>query len=199
MKILVCLVLFGMQLSFSQSKKIEKDTIAVYQDIKQYSQKRKYTNFLHGLIFRSSTTKKSEKIIEPKPHLNVEGKIIRNIQITTLDPFGFSDIDTTATPKNWGERTGNRLHLKTKIFAIRNFLLFKENSIYDLFKIKETERIIRAQNFVNRVSITEKLTAPKSDSVDVFIRVIDTWSTIPKFSISSAKMEFFWFWSPARL
>lgn len=188
MKILVCLVLFGIQLSFSQSNKTEKDTVAVYQNIKQYSQKRKYTKFLHGLIFRSSTTKKSTKIIEPKPHLDAEGKIIRKIQITTQDPFGFSDTDTTSIPKNWGERTGNRLHLKTKIFAIRNFLLFKENSRYDLFKIKETERIIRAQNFVNRVLITEKLTAQKSDSVDVFIRVIDTWSTIPKFSISSAKM-----------
>lgn len=188
MKMLVFLVLFGMQISFSQIRKTDKDTATVYRNIKQYSQKRKYTKFLHGLIFRSSTTKKSEKIIEPKLHLNADGKIIRKIKITTLDPFGFSDIDTTAAPKNWGENTGNRIHLKTKIFAIRNFLLFKENSVYDVFKIKETERIIRAQNFVNRVSITEKLIAPESDSVDVFIRVIDTWSSIPKFSISSAKI-----------
>ena len=177
-----------MQLSFSQINKTEKDSAAMYNSIQQYSKKHKYTKFLHGLIFRSSNTSKSEKIIAPKLHLNADGKIIRKIQIVTLDPFGFSDSDSTALPKNWGERTGNKLHLKTKKFAIRNFLLFKENSVYDVFKIKETERIIRAQNFVNTVTITEKFTSPQADSVDVFIRVLDTWSSIPKFSISNTRI-----------
>ncbi|MDG2433851.1 hypothetical protein, partial [Flavobacterium sp.] len=188
MKITVFLALLAMQLSFSQTKKTEKDTVVMYNNIKQFSTKHKYTKFLHGLIFRASATTKSEKIVEPKPHLNADGKIIRKIQIVTLDPFGYSDSDSTAGPRNWGERTGNKFHLKTKVFAIRNFLLFKENSVYDLFKIKETERIIRAQNFVNRVTITEKLVAPESDSVDVFIRVLDTWSSIPRFSVSSARV-----------
>jgi hypothetical protein len=35
------------------------------------------TQFLHGLIFSFFTTKKKAKIIEPKPHLNVNGKVIR--------------------------------------------------------------------------------------------------------------------------
>lgn len=188
MKLFVFLALFVIHQSFSQTKKAEKDTTAMYNNIQQFSKKRKYTKFLHGLIFRSSSTSKSDKIIEPKLHLNVDGKIIRKIQIVTLDPFGFSDSDSTAVPKNWGERTGNKFHLKTKKFAIRNFLLFKENSIYDAFKIKETERIIRAQNFVGRVTITERLTSPQSDSVDVTVRVLDTWSSIPKFSISSSKV-----------
>ena len=188
MKILVFLALFAMQLSFSQVNKTEKDTSSMYNNIQKYSKKRKYTKFLHGLIFRSSQTSKSEKIIAPKVHLNAEGKIIRKIQIITLDPFGYSDTDSTALPKNWGERTGNFIHLKTKKFAIRNFLLFKENSVYDEFKITETERIIRAQNFVNRVTITEELISPKSDSVDVYVRVLDTWSSIPKFSISSSRI-----------
>lgn len=188
MKIIILLVLLVTQLSFSQSNKTEKDTVAMYNSIQQYSKKHKYTKFLHGLIFRSSNTSKSEKIIAPKLHLNADGKIIRKIEIVTLDPFGYSDIDSTALPKNWGERTGNKFHLKTKKFAIRNFLLFKENSVYDVFKIKETERIIRAQNFVNTVTITEKFTSPQADSVDVFIRVLDTWSSIPKFSISNTRI-----------
>ena len=188
MKILVFLALFVMQVSFSQITKTEKDSTALYDNIQQFSKKRKYTKFLHGLIFRSSKTSKSEKIVPPKLHLNADGKIIRKIEIVTLDPFGYSDSDSTAQPKNWGERTGNTIHLKTKKFAIRNFLLFKENSVYDVYKIKETERIIRAQNFVNRVTITEELINPQSDSVDVFIRVLDTWSSIPKFSISSSRV-----------
>jgi hypothetical protein len=188
MKIIVFLVLFASQMTFSQSNKTEKDTSAMYNNIQQFSKKHKYTKFLHGLIFRSSKSNTSTKLTLPKSHLNADGKIIRKIEIVTLDPFGYSDTDSTMAPKNWGERTGNKFHLKTKKLAIRNFLLFKENSIYDVFKIKETERIIRAQNFVSRVTITEKLAAPESDSIDVYIRVLDTWSSIPKFSISSSRI-----------
>jgi hypothetical protein len=47
-------------------------------------------------------------------------------QYCNLGPFGYSDIDTTVNPKT--ERTGNRLHLKTKKLAIKNLLLFKKIS-----------------------------------------------------------------------
>jgi hypothetical protein len=50
-------------------------------------------------------------VVKLQQRANVEGKVI--ISIVTLDP-GYSDIDTTVNPKNWAERTGNRLHLKTK-------------------------------------------------------------------------------------
>jgi hypothetical protein len=66
-------------------------------------------------------------VVKLQQRANVEGKVIRNISIVTLDPF-YSDIDTTVNPKNWAERTGNRLHLKTKKLAIKNLLLFKKIS-----------------------------------------------------------------------
>ncbi|WP_431241638.1 hypothetical protein ACQ9BO_16705 [Flavobacterium sp. P21] len=107
----------------------------------------------------------------------------------TLDPFGHSITDTTQMPKNWGERTGNRLHLKTKKIAIYNLLLFKRNSVYDSYKVQETERLIRSQKYVTAVRITHKLAGVASDSVDVTIRVLDSWSTIPRFSISSNQVS----------
>jgi hypothetical protein len=67
-------------------------------------------------------------VVKLQQRANVEGKVIRNISIVTLDPFGYSDIDTTVNPKNWAERTGNRLHLKTKKLAIKKLLLFKKIS-----------------------------------------------------------------------
>jgi hypothetical protein len=57
-------------------------------------------------------------VVKLQQRANVEGKVIRNISIVTLDPFGYSDIDTTVNPKR-AERTGNRLHLKTKKLAIK--------------------------------------------------------------------------------
>lgn len=142
---------------------------------------------MHGLIFKPIRTK--AKNIKQKKHKNIDGKIIRNIKIVTLDPFGYSDTDTTAQPSNWSLRTGNRLHLKTKEFAIKNLLLFKKNSPYNSFSIKESERIIRSQRFVNRVTISEELISNSSDSVDVYIRVLDSWSTVPKFEVSNSRFS----------
>jgi hypothetical protein len=180
-------MLFCCQLSFSQIKKTEKDSSEVYQNIQTYSKKNKFTKFLYGAIFKSKNARKKKQVVQPQKRLAVEGKIIRNINIVTLDPFGYSDIDTTINPKNWAERTGNRLHLKSKKLAIQNLLLFKKNTAYTDLSIKESERIIRAQKFVTRVTITVALPEPQSDSVDVYIRVLDSWSSIPKISVSAAK------------
>lgn len=177
------------QSTFSQEKQTKKDSIEKYHKIKKLSEKSKFTNFLRKIIFKPAKIKKKNKTLVEKEHLpNVDGKIIRNIRIITLDPFGQSDTDSTMIPKNWGERTGNKLHLKTKRFAIQNLLLFRKNSAYDIYKIKETERIIRSQKFVSKVNISEELVSPTNDSIDITVRVLDTWSLIPKFSISSSRI-----------
>lgn len=81
------------------------------------------------------------------------------------------------------------MHLKTKKFAIQNLLLFRKNSLYSAYKIKETERIIRSQRFVSRVTISEELISSTNDSIDITVRVLDAWSLLPKFSISSSKIS----------
>lgn len=123
----------------------------------------------------------------PENYSNFEGKIIRNINIITLDPFGYSEIDSTRKPKNWAEKNGNVIHNKTKKFAIKNALLIKKNKPLDSLLVKESVRLLRAQNFINRVSIETKLSAKNSDSVDVFIRVLDSWSIVPKASLSNSQ------------
>jgi hypothetical protein len=185
--VLFILILFCCQISFSQIKKTEKDSTDLYQNIQSYSKKNKVTKFLYKIIFKPINSRKKKQVLKPEKRLAFDGKIIRNINIVTLDPFGYSDIDTTVNPRNWGERTGNRLHLKSKKIAIRNLLLFKKNTPYVELKVKESERIIRLQKFVNRVNITAALTSVESDSVDVSIRVLDSWTTIPKFSVSSSR------------
>lgn len=167
----------------------KKDSTEVYKRIKNYSKKNKFTQTLHKLLFRSNKPKKKEEILVQNDTTDFSGKIIRNINIVTLDPFGHSITDTTQMPKNWGERTGNRLHLKTKKIAIYNLLLFKKNTPYNTYKVQESERLIRSQKYVTAVRITNKIAGTASDSVDVTIRVLDSWSTIPKFSISSNRVS----------
>ncbi|WJS93742.1 hypothetical protein NYQ10_16755 [Flavobacterium johnsoniae] len=189
--ILLCLCLQGGYAQISKTRKdpVKKDTTEIYNRIRNYSKKNKFTQTMHKLFFRSKKPKKKEELLVPIDSTHYDGKIIRKINIITLDPFGYSVADTTQMPKNWGERTGNRLHLKTKKIAIYNLLLFKRNTPYDTYKILESERLIRAQRYVTAVRISNQTVGAASDSVDVTIRVLDSWSTIPRFSISSNQVS----------
>ncbi|BFM44827.1 hypothetical protein CFS9_34680 [Flavobacterium sp. CFS9] len=190
--ILLCFCLQGAYAQVNPPQKnaeTKKDSTEVYQRIRNYSKKNKFTQTLHKLFFRGDKTQKKE-IVAQNDTTDFSGKIIRNINIITLDPFGHSVTDTAKMPKNWGERTGNRLHLKTKKIAIYNLLLFKKNTPYDTYKVQESERLIRSQRYVTAVRITNKITGVASDSVDVTIRVLDSWSTIPRFAISGNQVSF---------
>lgn len=185
--VLSILLCFCLQSLFAQVDKPKKDSTEIYTKIRNYSKKNKFTKTLHKLFFRTSKPRKKET--EPiRDTTDYNGKIIRKITIVTLDPFGHSVTDTTAMPRNWGERTGNRLHLKTKKIAIYNLLLFKKNTPYDSYKMQESERLIRSQQYVTAVKFSNKLVSAASDSIDVTIRVLDSWSTIPRLSISSDKV-----------
>jgi hypothetical protein len=162
----------------------------VYQQIQNYSKKNKFTKLLHKLVFRPVNVKSKKQKVVPKKFTEFEGKIIRNITIVTLDPFGYSEIDTTKKPKNWAERTGNRIHIKTNRLAIRNLLLIKKNKPLDSLLVKESERLIRTQRYISRVDVTPQLIKNNKDSVDIYIRVLDTWSIVPKGSISSSGSNF---------
>ncbi|MFL9832246.1 hypothetical protein ABS764_15450 [Flavobacterium sp. ST-87] len=182
----VCILFFCFQVLHSQNKTKHKDSIKLPAILVQ--PKNKTAKFFHRLVFKPTKSKKAKEKTVASKHLNVEGKIIRNIHIVTLDPFGYSEIDSTKTPNYW-EKTGNFLHLKSKQIAIKNILLFSKNDAYNLLEIEESERLLRSQKFINRVKITEKLATPQSDSVDVYVRVLDSWSSIPRFSVSSSKMK----------
>lgn len=179
------------------SVKIKNDQM--YNKIQDYSKKRKFTKALHKLIFRPVREQKEsrsrKKIKEEAPEMQhlydrYEGKIIRRIVVQTLDPFGYSINDTVTGPHNWAERTGNKIHLKTKEFTIRNLLLFKRNRPLDSLLVKESERLLRSQRYIRRVVIRPREISPKSDSVDVYVRVLDSWSLIPNGSASTSSTSF---------
>lgn len=171
-------------------EKVKKDSSEVYKNIQTYSNKNKFTKLLHKLIFEPVNYKKKNPTVKQQSLLAFEGKIIRNINIVTLDPFGFSEIDSTQKPRNWGERTGNKLHIKTKRLAIKNLLLLKKGKPLDSLLVKESERLIRTQRYISRVSISPELISQNSDSVDVYIRVLDSWSFVPNGAVSGSRTSF---------
>ncbi len=189
---LILILICSYQFSIAQEIPIKKDSAKVYRTIEKYAKKRKFTQFIHKLIFEPVAKQKIRKSnfqkIKKVNYALYEGKIIRNIKITTLDPFGYSDVDSTQIPKNFLDKSGNALHLKTKNLAIRNLILIRENNPLDSLLVKESERLVRSQGFVSGITSTIKLVS--QDSVDVSIRVLDSWSLYPDFSSSTSKSNF---------
>lgn len=182
------------QLFYAQEKPIKKDSLRGYRNIERYSKKRGITKFIHKLIFKPVDSKKpknrkQDKVVL-KSYKNYEGKIIRNINITTLDPFGFSEKDSTKKARNNFERFGNRIHVKSSRLTIKNLLLIRKNRPLDSLLVKESERLIRSQRYIRAVDITTRYVGTGTDSVDLDIRVLDSWSLIPNASGSTSKTTF---------
>jgi hypothetical protein len=187
------LLFFSYQFVCAQENLIQKDTSKGYRAIEKYSKKRKFTKFIHKLIFHSVETEKVAKSsfqkINTKNYAAFEGKIVRNIHIKTLDPFGYSEIDSLKSPKNFAEKAGNALHIKTKQIAIKNLLLIKKNVQLDSLLVKESERLIRSQRFTRSVASEMKIVA--QDSVDVYLTILDSWSLAPDVSPTTTKTKFY--------
>lgn len=197
--ILCLLIICSYQLSSAQvnPKKEEgkkEEQTQVYRNIESYSKKRKFTKFIHKLVFEPIARKKVKKVsasVIKKTNLApFNCKIIRNINITTLDPFGYSENDTIKRPDNFAYKAGNAVHTKTKKLAIRNLLLIKKNVYLDTLLMAESERLIRSQRYVRGVVVRPVLVSKDSDSVDVYIRVLDSWSLVPDFATSSSVSTF---------
>ena len=178
-----------------KAQTIEKkaDSISIYQDINDLSKRNKFSRFVYKLIFRESALK-AENLIPSKPKKeekvvkkHQEGKIIRNITIETLDPFGFSVTDEKKLPKRKLENFGNSVHIKTKEITIRNIMLFKKNDKLDSKLLLESERLIRSQRYIREVKIVPVDIPKNKDSIDIKIRVLDSWTLIPTGSLSSSE------------
>lgn len=195
--IVLFLLVFTFESGFSQNAPEKKDSSQVQKNIESFSGRHKFTRFIYHLIFKptpaKSSIKKAKKKRPVKPiqksYSNFEGKIIRNIHIETLDPFGYSISDTNATTHNRLLILGNQLHVKTQNLTIRNLLLIRQNQPFDSLLVKESERLVRSRNYILNVSFLIKATSEKSDSVDIYIRVIDKWSLIPGVGVSASAVK----------
>ncbi|WP_284651916.1 hypothetical protein [Flavobacterium terrisoli] len=182
----------------AQEKEVHSgnDSTKVLKKIETISKKSKFSKAVYKLLFKSSrkpkptSGAKRKRFLIKKAFDRSEGKIIRNINIETLDPFGYAVDNYKDEPHNGVEKFGNRLHLKTKNWTIRNLLLFKKNEPLDSIVVKESERLIRRQRYTRSVIIKPVEIPGSKDSVDISIRVLDSWSLIPSGSLSSSRGNF---------
>jgi hypothetical protein len=205
LRLLLLLAFFAIAPSWGQvTPPAKQDTTKVkkedmYKRLENYSKRKRFTKFIHKLVFRPVTKQKPshtrQDIKNKTPEMindfsRFEGKIVRKIDIHTLDPFGYSINDTTKHPDSWIENFGNNVHIKTKQLTIRNLLLIKRNKPLDSLLVKESERLIRSQRYIRRVVIRPVPVGTSNDSVDVEVRVLDSWSLIPNGSFSGSSTSF---------
>ncbi len=180
--------------AFAQKDTTKADPEKFYENLEAYSGRSKFTQFMYRMVFKptasASKKKKAYKKLIRKPYSAFEGKIIRHINIVTLDPFGNSIADTIVSSQNFIMRGGNKMHIKSQHSTIRNLLLIRQNQVFDSLLVKESERLVRSQPYVRDVSFFILATSKNSDSVDIFIRELDTWSIIPKVVVSGSRIAF---------
>jgi len=185
--ILFFVLFFIVKSGLTQEIAVKKDSTRLYKNIESFSERNKITKFMYGLAFNPiapDSIKKINRNQVQNPYRNFEGKIIRNINIETLNPFGNSINDTNEVSKNFIAKVGNTLHIKTQSSTIRNLLLIHQNQLFDSLLVKESERLIRRSGFVQDVAFFVSSSSKNSDSVDIYIRELDNWSIIPNGSYS---------------
>ncbi|WP_027373330.1 MULTISPECIES: hypothetical protein [Chryseobacterium] len=164
----------------------KKDSL--YYKIEEFSDQRKVTKFIHRLIFRREADSTSVKSITEKLSQDTYNKkYIRKIRIEPIDPFGYGSQDSKERLK-WYDWMKDHLHSTTRISTVNNYLLFKEGEEYNAQKLYESERLLRAMPFVNRVNISVSEDPSAKDSIDVVVRVLDSWSLKPRLSYSGSKI-----------
>jgi hypothetical protein len=175
--------------TFAQETPAKKDTTLLYKSIETYSKRSNFNRYIYQLIFKpvatKTTKKKVYKRLVQKSYKPFEGKIIRHINVETLDPFGYSVTDTTKkSSQDLLSKTGNKWHIKTQGITIRNLLLIRQNQLFDSLRVRESERLVRSQAYVHDVSFFVKAASKNSDSVDIYIRELDNWSITPEVEAS---------------
>jgi hypothetical protein len=167
--------------AFLSKAGMAQDTTSIYHDIDRFAAKHKFTRWVHGTLFVPPD--RGEEPPAPgtpgrrtNPLTTYAGRVVRSVDVQVLDPFGFDLADSSAMPTVWVQRAGNSLHRTTRQYLIREFVLVKQNELFDPLEAAESERLLRASPMVNDARIFVVPVHGGTDTVDVHILVLDKWS-----------------------
>ena len=189
--ILSCSGLWSQTISASPAKTTKdslpaKDPMTFYRNIYRLANKSLITRLLYASILKeppaanstipTANGNSSHPSGTISSYKQFEGKTIGSIHIIILDPLGKVQDDTLTLPGNFLNRTGNKVHVKSRQFVIRNKLLFAEGDVFDSLKLKESERIIHQSPGIRDAKIRVECNAADEELLKVLIVVRDYWS-----------------------
>jgi len=125
----------------------------------------------------ASATEVAQPIPAPA-ELEARGAVIGEIRVVVGDVF-----DTSVEGENaWLYRTANKLHIETRDSVIRDQLLFQPGEPYRQRLVAETERLLRANDYLYEATIVA--VAYDGHTVDLEVRTRDVWTLNPGFNFS---------------
>jgi hypothetical protein len=175
-----------------------KDSLKFYKNLHRIASKTKITYLLYGAVFKDPPVGNTSAvdnvssfqlpafcpISSTDNYKWYQGRIIGSIHIVTLDPLGKLLDDTTILPGNFLIRAGNRVHVKSRLFVIRNKLLFEEGDVLDSLKLIESERIIRKSTGISTARVSPQCPGIDNDTIAILIVVRDLWSINGELGVS---------------
>jgi hypothetical protein len=156
------------------------DTSDIYKKIEIWAYKHKFTKWLFNAIFISEYINPVKDHIQTELYadfLKYEGRIISKIHYKVLAPFE-TDVSSPFITKYSTKNTIlNSLHIKSKKAIIKMFSLLKEGDSFDPEKAKETERLLRENEFIRDAKI-HIFPSETLNEVELIIAVQDVWSLV---------------------
>jgi hypothetical protein len=163
-----------------RNPKADSVSKSFYDSVYRKFGRHKFSQFLYTLVFVPPKTfslpDTLQNIRSEDLYMKYKGKIIRRIQIKTLDPFGPTVADTAGLPATRFGRAGDKTHMTTRKFVIRKNLLFKKGQPVDPYVLADNEKLLRDLPALDDVRIILSPTDPSGDSVDIMVVTKDVFS-----------------------
>ncbi len=122
-----------------------------YDSLEYKAKQNSITGLLYDFLISQPGTSEGRDTVAYRYYAQMEGKIISEISINTLEVFGPTFEDTTRNAVSWLEKTANLIHTTTSKGTIENMLLFKVGDFLDPDLMYENERIIRSLRYIQDV------------------------------------------------
>jgi hypothetical protein len=116
------------------------------------------------------------------------GATIRAINVTVDNVFDPNDPEEDKKLYRWA----NKVHVRTRPKVIEAVLLFKIGDRYEARLLDESARTLRARGFLADARITPRGYDAQTNTVEVDVRVRDSWSLAPDLKLSRSGGENEW-------
>lgn len=176
----------------------QKDTIRhselpdEYKAFKRATSQFKWMQKAFDIIIREPNPPKDSKHSITEDFVDYEGKVIRKILVTTLQPFGTNVFEPDSVNKKY--KKINDFHMSTKPSVVRRLLQFKRGQRLKPIMLSESETILRDAEYISDARISVIPLEHTTDSVDVAIIVRDKWTIgvdIHRITSKRTDIEFF--------
>ena len=183
---IVLFFLFSFSFFFESNAFVERDSATIVKQKKCFGVFKKAFGFLGYLNYSDRRVDRALQGI--KLFENYKGKIINDIQITVMYPYGVNLDSIGVYHPTKFQKFANSIQFKTRDWVIRNELLFAKGDSLDPISIADSERNLWQKNIYKDVKFVITTNADSSVNIAVFIRDKWNWSVASQIDYDKMKL-----------